>query len=239
MKKRIKIIVESKFLKRMSVIFVVLSVVILALGTSDRMPNSIILMLYIIKISLGIFFTFEYISRAWTYGRKYIFSISGLIDLIAVFPSFLNFFLKENSKFLDILKALRVLTLHRVEIIFKDLKQAVKNKKEELTSSITAISILMILSSVFMYAVEHDSQPEDFKSAFSGLWWVLCTITTIGYGDLKPVTNQGKTLGAIIILLGICLVNIMLDIVARGFSEVIKQKHAQEINYCPHCNKKL
>ena len=92
-----------------------------------------------------------------------------------------------------------------------------------------------------MYSVEHDIQPDKFKNAFSGLWWAVATFTTVGYGDIYPVTAAGKVLSSIIALLGIGLVAVPTGIISAGFVEVVSDKSEEdaEKQYCPYCGNKI
>jgi voltage-gated potassium channel len=93
-----------------------------------------------------------------------------------------------------------------------------------------------------MYYIENNDQPDVFENAFSGLWWAIATVTTVGYGDIYPVTGLGKILGAFIAILGIGLIAVPTGIISAGFVEQIsnkKNEHEDKKNYCPYCGKKL
>ena len=102
--------------------------------------------------------------------------------------------------------------------------------------------LLLIIASLLIYYAEHDAQPDKFKNAFSGLWWAVATLTTVGYGDIFPVTAIGRIIGAISALLGIGMVAIPTGIISSGFMEHLQAKNDkenQEEITCPHCGKKL
>lgn len=107
------------------------------------------------------------------------------------------------------------------------------------------VSILIIIASVIMYNVESEAQPEVFDNAFSGIWWAIATLTTVGYGDIYPVTSAGRFISAIIAFLGIGLVAVPTGIISAGFMENIeeekKEKTAEDEEkcYCPYCGKKI
>ena len=98
-----------------------------------------------------------------------------------------------------------------------------------------------------IYTVEHEAQPEAFKNAFSGLWWAVATLTTVGYGDIYPVTAIGRVFGAIIALLGIGMVAIPTGIISSGLIEHMNHKEAEkakanedvQYEFCPHCGKRI
>ena len=97
----------------------------------------------------------------------------------------------------------------------------------------------MIVASVLMYNIESKAQPEVFDNAFSALWWSVATLTTVGYGDIYPITAMGKVLSAVIALLGIGLVAVPTGIISSGFMETIDHQEDDEKEYCPYCGKKL
>ena len=92
-----------------------------------------------------------------------------------------------------------------------------------------------------MYYFEHDAQPDVFENAFSGLWWAIATLTTVGYGDIYPITFLGKIISAVIALLGIGMVAVPTGIISAGFSEELEEQKNEDKNYryCPHCGEKL
>lgn len=106
------------------------------------------------------------------------------------------------------------------------------------------VALLMLISSIVMYSVENLAQPEVFTNAFSGLWWAIATFTTVGYGDIYPITAFGKVLSAIIALLGIGLVAVPTGIISAGFIEQMEQEKENkkcdiEKHFCPYCGKKI
>jgi voltage-gated potassium channel len=101
----------------------------------------------------------------------------------------------------------------------------------------------MLISSLLIYGAEHEVQPDKFANAFSGLWWAVATLTTVGYGDIYPLTALGKILSSIIALLGIGMVAVPTGIISAGFLEVMackeKEGKHEAFKYCPHCGGKL
>ena len=182
-----------------------------------------------------VIFTLEYILRVWTapclYSEnsnfkariKYIFSFMALIDLLAILPFYLPFIITID---LRVLRALRIFRLFRI-LKFNRYTKAMKNvfkvlklKSVELISSVFIVIVLMLISSALMYSIEGPAQPEAFENAFSGLWWAIATFTTVGYGDIYPITVAGKILGGVVSLLGIGLVAVPTGIISSGFMEL-------------------
>jgi voltage-gated potassium channel len=113
-----------------------------------------------------------------------------------------------------------------------------RSKKEELLVTIFAGVILLIIASSLMYYVERDAQPEAFKSILSSMWWGVATLTTIGYGDIYPITALGRFLGSLIAVMGIGLFALPAGIVASGFATELQNK-ARHPHICPHCGKDI
>ena len=206
-----------------------------------------------IEIISVIFFTIEYILRVWTAPFlfpdktkfvatiKYLFSFMALIDLLAILPFYFPLFFKFDMRILRTLRLIRLFRLFKMnrytnalETVFK----VIKNKSYELLSSIFVVFILMLISSVFMYTIESPVQPEVFQNGFSGLWWAVATFTTVGYGDIYPITVAGKIISMIMATLGIALVAVPTGIISSGFIE-LNQKTFDEKHYCPYCGKQL
>ena len=207
-----------------------------------------------------IIFTIEYILRLWTSTLlypdknsfvarvKYIFSFMAIIDLLSILPFYLPFFFNVDLRVLRALRLVRLLRIfkaNRYTHAIQKVLLVIKNKSTELISSIFVIFILMLISSVLMYSVESPVQPEVFKNGFSGLWWAVATFTTVGYGDIYPITSVGRFLSAIIALLGIGLVAVPTGIVTSGFMEASSKEEdddnsqQDEKHFCPYCGKNL
>lgn len=203
-----------------------------------------------------IIFTLEYIVRLWTSDLKhpyinsskarikYSLSFMSIIDLAAILPFYLPFILIVD---LRVLRALRIIRLFRIFKInrytnsFTNILIVFKFRKYELISSFFIVFLLMIISSVIMYSLENPAQPEKFGNALSGLWWAVATFTTVGYGDIYPITIGGKIMAGIIAVLGIGLVAVPTGIISAGFIELMSHnKHENDPkSFCPYCGKNL
>ncbi|MCD5425340.1 MAG: potassium channel family protein, partial [Methanosarcinaceae archaeon] len=113
-----------------------------------------------------------------------------------------------------------------------------KEKKEELYITIFSVSIILIVASSMMYIVENEAQPDVFSSIPASMWWGVITLTTVGYGDVYPITTIGKLLGGIIALLGVGMVALPAGILASGFADIIQKTKEDEI-ICPHCDRNV
>ena len=197
-------------------------------------------------------FTFEYVVRLWictlrekykspVKGRiKYILSPFALIDLLAVLPFFIPYFNHLDLRFvrtLRLFRFLRVFKLGRYFHALNTLGRVIVSKKHELIVSLMIVLLLLFFSSVIMFYFENEAQPEAFSSIPKSLWWGVATLTTVGYGDIYPITAMGRFLGAIISILGIGVFALPTGILASGFAE---QLHREKKNIvCPHCNQEI
>jgi voltage-gated potassium channel len=157
-----------------------------------------------------------------------VFTFKAIIDILSILPFYLPFlFPVKNLLFLRSIRLLRILRLfklNRYTDALSKVRNVLKNKSYQLFCSFSIVIILMLLSSVLMYYIEADDQPDVFKNAFSGLWWAIATVTTVGYGDIYPITGLGKILGAFIAILGIGLIAVPTGIISAGFVEQISNK---------------
>lgn len=202
-----------------------------------------------------IVFTIEYIIRIWiadsTYSHlspirarlKYMTSFMGVIDLIAILPFFLPYLIKLDLRILRTLRLFRLLRLLKLKRYFKSLdviKSVVVKTKGEIIVTIFLVFILLVLASTLMYNIEKSAQPEAFKNIGQAMWWAVATLTTVGYGDIYPVTGIGKILSAFIALLGIGIVALPTGIISSAYIEEIRNLRVKKkACHCPHCGKEL
>lgn len=196
----------------------------------------------IIEIVSVIIFSVEYILRLWTADLLYpekkpfiariklFFSPMAIVDLLAILPFYIPFLLPIDLRILRLIRLLRLFRLFKMNRYTSGLSSignVLKKKSDQLVSSIFVVFLLMIISSVIMYYFENPVQPDVFSNAFSGLWWAISTFTTVGYGDIYPLTVAGKIFSAIIALLGIGLVAVPTGIISAGFMENIEDNNKQ------------
>ena len=180
------------------------------------------------------FFAVDYILRVWTAKfqykeetegkaiRNYVCSTTGIIDLLSFLPEYLPFFFPSGAVAFRMVRIIRIFRLFRINTYYDALHvigEVLKSRKQQLISSVFIIVMLMIASSLCMYSLEHEAQPEVFSNAFSGIWWAASTLLTVGYGDIYPVTMLGKTFGIFIAFLGVGMVAIPTGIISAGFVE--------------------
>lgn len=230
----------------------VLSVIVESFqGVGTRM-REILWILEVISVSV---FTFEYFLRLWTSSYmfphssktgsffRYLFSLMSLVDLLAILPFYLPFFLHLDFRFLRILRLIRILSIlkiSRYNASFILIKRVLSIRKYELIVTISTTFLLLLLSSSAMYYIENDAQPDKFPNIIASFWWAIATLTTVGYGDVYPLTVMGKVLSAFIALLGIGIVALPTSILSTGFIEVIRnERNKDKYSYCPYCGKKM
>lgn len=188
----------------------------------------------LLELITVICFTIEYILRVWTAEYlypavsrhkamyQYVTSFNGIIDILSFLPYYLPIFFPTGVVAFRMFRIIRILRLFRVNAYYDALNvigDVVKSKKDQLMSSIFIIFILMIASSLCMYSLENAVQPDVFQNAFSGFWWAVSTLLTVGYGDIYPITVPGRIFGIIITFLGVGMVAIPTGILSAGFVE--------------------
>ena len=160
--------------------------------------------------------------KGWKPYVKYITSGAGIIDLLSFLPYYLPMFFPAGAVAFRLIRVARILRLFRINAYYDSLNvitEVIVSKSQQLLASLFIIFVLMLASSLAMYSIEHEAQPEVFKNAFSGLWWAVSTLLTVGYGDIYPITPLGKFLGIVITFLGVGMVAIPTGIISAGFVE--------------------
>ncbi|RYY96379.1 MAG: ion transporter [Chitinophagaceae bacterium] len=197
-------------------------------------------------------FTVEYGLRLWTITRhpayrqpvagriRWIFSFGALVDLLAILPNYLPLLFPFDLRFIRMLRLLRLLRFLKMGRYLKAsriIRHVFAAKKEELVLSLSLTFCLIVVASCVMYLVEHDAQPDKFSSIPETMWWSVATLTTVGYGDVYPVTVLGKMLTAVISILGIGMFALPAGILASGFSDALKKEEPAAC--CPGCGRVL
>jgi voltage-gated potassium channel len=233
------ILEKSRAVRGIILTLIIASVALVILDTFSGLPPSVTRSSFVAEGIIAIVFTVEYLARLWTAPLLYpelspakarlrfVFSLSSLIDLIAIVPFYLVLILPVDLQILRVVRVFRVVRMLKIDRYTSALDSvgaAIKSTANQLISSLVVIFLLLVVASVFMYLAEHDTQPDVFSNALSGLWWAISTVTTVGYGDIYPMTPFGKLLGALISLLGVGLVAIPTGIISAGFSEQMKKE---------------
>jgi voltage-gated potassium channel len=166
-----------------------------------------------------------------------------LIDLLAILPYYLAPLAGADLRVIRVLRLmrlLRILKLGRYLRAFRMIGQVLRHSREELLLTLGMLLILLIIASALMYHAEHAAQPEQFPDIPATMWWAIVTLTTVGYGDIYPVTTVGKLVAAVIAIFGIGMVALPAGIIGSGFVEEIhRQRHARPDRCCPRCGEPL
>ena len=200
-------------------------------------------------VSVAIF-TVEYVLRLWSCVEesKYKHPILGrarfaltplaLIDLAAILPFYLPF-VGVDLRFIRVVRLLRLFRVAKVGRYSRSLQllgRVIRGKKEELGVTLFILLLLVVLASCFLYHAENAAQPDAFPSIPAAMWWAVATLTTVGYGDIYPVTAAGKCLASVIAILGIGMFALPTGILGAGFVEEV-QARKRQAKRCPHCGK--
>lgn len=197
-------------------------------------------------------FTLEYVIRLWscTADPRYHHAVRGrirfalepmsVVDLVSVLPFYLPF-VGVDLRSLRVLRLLRILRIVRVGRYYSSLKlirHVIQSKKEELILTSALMGILLVLSATLLYYCENEAQPTQFSSIPASMWWAVSALTTVGYGDIYPVTTLGKSCASIMSILGIGMFALPTGILGAGFVEAIQKAKAPR-RHCPHCGKEI
>ena len=189
-------------------------------------------------------FTIEYGLRLWTAGFdkdwgevsmtvrrfRYATSANGLIDLIAILPSLLPIlFPNLDLRTLRILRLIRILKISNYSTALEDLYKSIYSERRALSAALYIFFIVILFSSTVTYMAENTAQPDKFGSIPQTLWWSVITLTTVGYGDVYPITTMGQFIGSITAVLGVCTVALLTGIIAASFSNQA-QKRKEDLN---------
>lgn len=162
-----------------------------------------------------------------------------LIDILAIAPFYLALAGDLRAiRVLRLFRLFRVIKVARYSKAVQTLGRVIRAKREELLVAVFVLIVLLVLSSSLMYYVENDDQPAAFGSIPEAMWWSIATLTTVGYGDVHPITPLGKFIASIIAVLGIALFALPTGILGSGFVEEM-QKERLHKQVCPHCGKDI
>jgi len=186
-----------------------------------------------------VIFGFEYLLRIWSSaerlsgagqtvtGRRlaYIFSFNGLVDLIAILPSLLALVAGNvDLRWVRVVRLLRILKISNYSSALEDLASAIYEERQSFLAALYLFCIALFIASALMYVVERHAQPDRFASIPEAMWWALITLTTVGYGDVSPVTPLGKIVGALTAFMGVCTVALLTGIIANAFASQVSRK---------------
>ncbi len=224
-------------------ILIALSILTIILDSFQSIHERCQTLFQAFEIITVIVFTIEYILRIWTADLlypeakhprlKYCFSFMAIIDLLAILPFYVPF-VSADLRFLRMMRLfrlfrlLRVLKLGRYFDALQVIVKVIRTSGPQLVMSVVICFFVMLFSAIIMYEVENPVQPEQFPNVLSSLWWAICTLTTVGYGDVYPITAVGRFFASIISLVGIGIIAIPTGIIAAGFNQVINKEQDKD-----------
>ena len=226
-------------------ILIALSILSIILDSFQSIHNKYQSAFQVLETVTVVVFTVEYILRIWTADLlypeakhphlKYIFSFMAIIDLLAILPFYMPFF-SADLRFLRMMRLfrlfrlLRVLKLGRYFDALQIIVKVIKSSGPQLIMSVVLCFFVMLFSAIIMYEVENPVQPEQFPNVLASLWWAMCTLTTVGYGDVYPITSVGRFFASVISLVGIGIIAIPTGIIAAGFSQAISRDEKDDLD---------
>lgn len=226
--KKLKKIIEDNDTKagsRFDLFIEILIVISLISFMFETLPNLTPMesrVLWIIETIIVVIFTIEYILRIIVADNKlrFIFSISGLIDLLAIVPFYIAGIDLRSARIFRLFKLFRYFGDKKYSQAIWRFKQVFISIKSELAIFLIATGFLLYLSGVGIYYFENHAQPDKISSVFDGLWWAMITLTTVGYGDVFPITVGGKIFTAFILLNGLAIIAVPAGLIASALSHI-------------------
>lgn len=221
---------------------IVLNLAAVCLETVDNLYNQYKTIFTAIEFVSVLIFSVEYFLRIWSCAAApdaklrgalakrmaYIFSFTGIIDLLAILPSIIPlFFGGVDLRWLRILRLMRLLKFSHYSSALEDLISAVRHESRSFAATLYLLVLALLISSSLIYVAEHDVQAEHFGSIPQAMWWTVVTLTTVGYGDIVPITVAGKLIATFTALMGVCVVALLTGIVATGFTNQVAMRRNQ------------
>ena len=211
-------------------VLIIASIVIFSLETLPNLNDRTVMVLSILESVCITVFAIEYLLRLFVAKRKlkFVFSLWGMIDLLAILPFFLvaygitlNLIILRAFR---LLRLVRILKLGRYSKSLSRMVLAMQIARADLLLALAATLIMLLVASFGIYQFENPVQPEKFSSVFESLWWALATLTTVGYGDIYPITLGGRIFTGFILMIGLGIVALPAGIIASSFTEARKQQ---------------
>ena len=235
----------SRIINLILILLISLNVIAIFLETVDSIYAQYQQAFNYFEIFSVLIFTVEYLARVWSsidledadetspiMGRiRYMFSPIALVDLFAILPFYLSLYWAIDLRFLRVLRLLRLFKLTRYSPALGALLDVVQKEADALLAALVVLLMMLVISAGGIYLLENELQPETFGSMPDSMWWAIVTLTTVGYGDVIPITTMGKMFGGFIGLIGIGMIALPAAILASGFAENIRERKQKYNHY--------
>jgi len=232
---------------------IVLNIIAFILETVEPVYNALPRMFWWIEAVSVSVFTAEYLFRVWScvenprfaspiLGRlRFALTPMALIDLLAIVPFYLPMLGIDArvARAFRLFRLFRILKFGRYSRVLMMLGRVLTKRREELIITTAVLVILLLLASTLLYYAEHEAQPDVFSSIPAAMWWAVATLTTVGYGDVYPVTALGRLFAAMTAVLGIGMFALPTGILGAGFVEEVASARGERATTCPHCGKPI
>ncbi len=206
------------------IVLIGVSAVSLTIGTLPNRPDAVRSVQNIVELTIVVLFSVEYCLRLFTAPRKlrYIFSVYGIVDLVAIVPFYLSLGTVDLTalRVVRLLRIIAILKLTRYRAAVDRFGRAIALAREELVLFAAVTAMLLYFAAVGIYYCEREAQPEAFPSIAHSLWWATTTITTVGYGDVYPVTTGGRMFTFLVLMCGLGIVAVPAGLVASALTRV-------------------
>jgi len=206
---------------------IIVSLISFSIETLPNLSKTMQSVLWYIELFTVSVFTIEYLLRLSVADRKlkFVFSFYGIIDLLAILPFYISSGIDLRSiRALRLFRLFRSLKLFRYSKAIQRFTQAFLMMKEELAIFLMSTTFLLYFSAVGIYYFENPAQPEQFKSIFHSLWWATATLTTVGYGDVYPVTTGGRIFTFFILIIGLGIVAVPAGLIASALTAAFEKE---------------
>jgi voltage-gated potassium channel len=228
----------SKFVNGILLLLIFANVMAIILESVASIEHKFSVFFQTFEMFSVIIFTFEYFVRLWSCvdlpkykgeknklkaRLKYLITPMAIVDLIAIVPFYLSMYFVFDLRFLRVLRLLRIFKLTRYSAAMKILISVLKEEMPALVAAYFIMFTVIVLASSGIYLLEHEIQPDEFGSIPAAFWWAVTTLTTVGYGDVTPITNAGRIFGGIITLVGMSMVALPTGIIASGFGNMFRR----------------
>lgn len=241
----------------MLVVVIIISVLTVILESIPSFNAKYAPELHTIEWIITIIFTIEYLARIWTHPKpfRYIFSFYGVIDFLAIIPTYLALIFSGAMGF-AVIRGLRLLRIFRIMKITRYssegsvIVEALKSSRYKILVFLFAVLILVLIIGTIMYLIE--GEDSGFTSIPAGIYWAIVTLTTVGFGDITPVTNLGKFIASVVMIMGYGVIAVPTGIVTFEIASTIKSTnekrecstcghnaHDADAKYCKSCGEKL